>query len=156
MRIAPILPFSLLLLLSGCATEPKPAPAPAKKAVTRPLDERHRFPRENQLKTELADDHVLGKDFLPGGNVAHYRKGAQNYELLLIKTSDPTTAAILLLDYKKKLDNAKVIPSFGGYFGEDGARPTFVFAKSAWLCGVIGLGEAEADAVARDFASRLP
>ena len=158
MRTAFFLSVPLALLLAGCGSEPKPAaaPAPVKKAVIKPLDERHRFPRDNQVKTEVADEHALGKDYLPGGNIAHYQKGKQSWDLLLIRASDASASALLLLDYKKKLDGAEVLPSFGGFYGKDGDKPTFIFAKNAWLCGVIGLPKAEADAVAREFAARLP
>jgi hypothetical protein len=64
-------------------------------------------------------------------------------------------AAVLLLDFKKQLANPKVIAHFGGYFGKDGDKPTFLFAKNEWLCGVIGLPLADADARGREFASRL-
>ena len=48
-----------------------------------------------------------------------------------------------------------MIAHFGGYFGNDGGKPAFLFAKNEWFCGVIGLPMADADARAREFAGRL-
>jgi hypothetical protein len=141
------------LLLAGCSSQP-PAPTPAKKAV-RPKDDTRRFPAANQVEAKVVDDHLFGHAFLPGGNLAHYKNGKQEYDLILIRTASPSDAALLLLDYKQKLTNSKVVPGFGGFFGQDGARPAFLFAKSEFLCGVIGLPEPDADAVARTFAARI-
>ena len=50
---------------------------------------------------------------------------------------------------------AKLVPSFGGYFGQDNGRPVFVFTKNAWIAGVVGLPEKQADTEARTLAGRL-
>jgi len=144
------------LLLFGCASETKPAAAPAvaKKAV-KPSNESRYFPVANRVTTRLVEDHLLGHDFLPGGNIAHYKAGKQEYDLILIKTKSATEAAVLLLDYKNKLESPKLIAHFGGYFGKDGEKPAFLFAKNEWFCGIIGLPMAEADTLARDFAIRF-
>lgn len=156
MRSSTLILLSSALLLSGCASETKPAPAPAPvKRAAKPSDESHRFPPAHQAETKLIDDHLLGHDFLPGGNIAHYKLGNQEYDLVLIKTKSPTDAAILLLNYKNKLEAPKMIAHFGGYFGKDGGKPAFLFAKNEWFCGVIGLPMADADARAREFAGRL-
>ena len=65
-------------------------------------------------------------------------------------------AAFLLPDWRKALTNPKLVPSFGGYFGEEAGRPLFVFAKGAWNAGVAGLAEKQADAQARLLAAELP
>ncbi len=145
-----------ILLLAGCSQEPKsaPAPAPEKKAAP-PPDDTRRFPAEGQQEAKVVSEHILGHSFLPGGNLATYQRGKQQYRLVLIRTASPTDAAILLLDFKKSLSNPKLIAHFGGYFGQDGAQPTFVFTKGQWLAAVVGLSESEADAVARPFAARL-
>jgi len=149
--------FLASLLMAGCSSEPKSVetPAPAKKAAPKPYDATRRFPAASQVEAKVVDEHLLGHEFLPGGNIAHYRKGKQEYDLILIRTSSPDAAALLLLDYKKKLENPKVIAHFGGFAGKDGSRPAFLFAKGVWLAGVIGLPEAEADMAAREFAARL-
>ncbi len=104
---------------------------------------------------ELVPDHVLGKEYLPGGNVGKYKAGGKEYEMFLIKTGGSQDAALLVFDIKKDLKDSKLIPHFGGYFGQDNGRGVFVFAKNAWLVGIAGLGEKDADAVAREFAARL-
>jgi hypothetical protein len=144
-------------LLAGCGggAEPKkPAAAPAKK---RPAvaDETHRFPAEGRIDAKVVEDHVLGREFLPGGNVARYRRGKQEFEMFLIRTKVPEAAALLLFDYKKRMENPKLIAHFGGYYGKDGDRMVFVFAKGAWLAGVAGLPEKDADMAARELAARL-
>jgi len=156
MRSFTLILISSALLLVGCASETKPAAAPpVVKKAAKPSDETHRFPAANQVDAKLVDEHLLGHDFLPGGNIAHYKLGKQEYDLLLIKTKSPTDAAILLLNFKNKLEAPKMIAHFGGYFGKDGGKPVFLFAKNEWFCGVIGLPMADADARAREFAGRL-
>ncbi len=97
----------------------------------------------------------MGKPFMPGGTLARYKKGKKEYEMFVAKLATSTDAAILLLYWQKALADPKLIPSFGGYFGMDGGRPVFVFSKGAWIGGVAGLPEKEADAQARTLASRL-
>ena len=113
------------------------------------------MPLENRVSAGVVDDHSLGRSWLPGGTVAHYKKGAKEWDLILVKAESASKAAVWLLDYKRELDGAKVIPSFGGFFGVDKGRPAFVFTKGAWLAFVIGLAEADADTVGRTFAARL-
>lgn len=121
-----------------------------------PADESRYFPKPNQVKTELVAAKLLGKTFLPGGNIGHYKKAGKPYRMFLARTSSSTAAAIALLDWKKSLKTHKLIAHFGGYYGLDGAEPVFVFAKGDWIAGIIGLTEKEADAEARIFAARLP
>ena len=87
--------------------------------------------------------------------LAHYRKGKREFDVILIKSSGPEAAALLLYSYKQKLTDPKVVAIFGGFSGKDGERPAFLFAKGPWLCGVLDLPDAEADPVARDLAARL-
>ncbi|MBI1353740.1 MAG: hypothetical protein GC160_05285 [Acidobacteria bacterium] len=104
---------------------------------------------------ELVEDHALGKDYLPGGNVATYEKDGKSYRLILLVVKDPDTAALLSFEAKSHLEGAKLVPSFGGYFGMDGETPWFLFPKTNHLLGVVGLPQDEADAVAREFAARV-
>ena len=153
MRLA--LPLATLAL-AACTPKPEPAPAPAPvKKAARPPDDTHRFPAQNQVESKLVTEPLYGHPFLPAGNIATYKKGSSQYELLLVRAASPTDAAILLLDYKKALQNPKLIAHFGGYFGQDNGRSVFVFTKTRWLAAVVGLPEAEADAIARTFAARL-
>lgn len=123
--------------------------------LAQPADESRRLPAANRVKAEVVPKALLGKTFMPGGTLATYKKGAKEYRVFITKLKDPTTAAILLLDWKKALKDAKLVPSFGGYFGNDGGQPTFVFTKGPWMAGMVGLSEKEADAEARVLATRL-
>ena len=87
--------------------------------------------------------------------MAHYKRGAKEWDLFLAKASGADTAALLLLDFKKQMTNTHVVAHFGGFAGMDGDRPAFVFAKGRWLAGVLGLPEKEADIAAREFAARI-
>jgi hypothetical protein len=59
------------------------------------------------------------------------------------------------MDFKDRLEGAKFIATFGGYFGLDGQTPVFLFPIGSYLAGIVGLPQQEADQVARDFAARL-
>ncbi len=147
---------ALLVMLSACGEAPKPASAtPRKIEAPKPTDESRRFPKANLVETVVVDKELLGKPFMPGGTIARYKKGRAEYEMFIAKLPDATAAAFLLLDWQKALNGAKLNPGFGGYFGMDGKRPVFVFPKGAWMAGVAGLPEKEADAQARILASLI-
>jgi hypothetical protein len=103
----------------------------------------------------VADDHLLGKPFMPGGTLAHYKRGKIEYTMFVAKAPTAQEAAFRLLDWHKAMTGAKIIPSFGGYFGLDAGRPVFVFAKGLWIAGVAGLPEKDADLAARGLAAHL-
>jgi hypothetical protein len=150
----------LAALLVSCGSEPKPtvpAEAPKTKAATapKPADESSRFPKPNLIDTKVVDDHLIAKPFMPGGTIAHYKKGKLEYDMFITKLANPTDAAILLPDWRKALTDAKLIPSFGGYYGTDAGRPIFVFSKGAWIAGIVGLPKKDADAHARVLAAAL-
>ena len=122
------------------------------------LDESRRFPTANLVDTKLVDKQLLGKPFMPGGTLASYKKGKTAYNMFVAKLPSAAEASFLLLDWKKVLADAHFVPSFGGYFGHDGndaGRPVFVFSKGAWIAGVVGLPEKDADLQARALAARL-
>ena len=149
------------LLLASCggpAAKESAVDAPPTKPAVAPLairDETRRFPSKDRASVAVVPDHLDGKAYLPGGNLASYARGKTGFRAFLVETASPTAAAILLGDVRKNLQDAKFIPSFGGYFGKDGATPYFVFAKGKWLAGVAGLPQSDADAFAREFAARL-
>ncbi|HLK22986.1 MAG TPA: hypothetical protein VKT81_28780 [Bryobacteraceae bacterium] len=151
------LSLTAVLWLSSCGSQPKPvASEPAPKAETpKPPDESARFPTTNLVDTKVVDKELMGKSFMPGGTLAHYKKGKKEYEMFVTKLATATDAAILLPDWRKALADAKLVPSFGGYFGMDAGRPVFVFSKGAWIAGIAGLSEKDADAEARILAARL-
>lgn len=153
MRIALVVLGCTLL---GCGGAPAPeqteeaaAPKPA------PPDERRRFPADGRTDMQLVNDHALGKDYLPGGNVAAYEKDGKTYQLFLLPIESAEKAGFLAMDVRDQLADTKFVASFGGWYGMDGETPWFVFAKNQYLLGVVGLEEAEADLVARDFAARV-
>ena len=151
------LPAALIATLCGCGSTPpkeQPQAAPAPAAV-KPVDEGRRFPAANRAVLRLVEDHVLGKDFLPGGNVAEYRRKGKTYQQFLVRSTTAEAAALLLFDYKSHLKEAKFLAHMGGYFGMDGATPVYLFQKGVFLAGFVGLPEKEADVLARQFAAQL-
>lgn len=157
MRSRVVLPAVLVALSMSCGSEPKPQAAknPKKAEAPKPADESRRFPSSNLVDTQVIARQLLDKSFMPGGTLANYRKGNTAYSMFVAKLPSPTDAALLLLDWKKALTGARLIPSFGGYVGQDGGRPVFVFTKGSWIAGVAGLPERDADLAARSLASRL-
>ncbi|MGD0365569.1 MAG: hypothetical protein ABSC93_32195 [Bryobacteraceae bacterium] len=152
-----VIPALAAALLISCGAEPKPsAPEPDKPAAAaRPADESRRLPLADRVDAQVVDNHLLDKPFMPGGTLAHYKRGKIEYSMFVARMPNAQDAAFLLLDWHKALASAKIIPAFGGYFGQDGARPVFVFAKGAWVAGVAGLPEKDADLAARGLAAHL-
>ena len=97
----------------------------------------------------------MGKDFLPGGNVARYDDNGKQWRQFLVHVDSPTSAALLLNEYRGAMEGAKYLAHMGGYFGKDGEDDVLVLQKGRWVMGIVGLPEKEADMVARDFAARL-
>ena len=157
MRIVDVMVPVACVLLVSCGSQPKPAEEAPKKeeAPPKPPDESARFPTANLVKSEVVNTNLLGKPFMPGGTLAHYKKGNKEYEMFVAKLPTATDSAILLPDWRKALADSKLEPSFGGYSGSDGGRPVFVFAKGPWIAGIAGLSEKDADAQARLLAANL-
>ncbi len=148
--------MTMIVALSGCGVpSEQPPPKKAAEPVSAPSDESHRFPSQDRVKAEIVNDHLLGKDFLPGGNLAEYTRAGKTYQLFLIEAKSPRAAALLMNDHQKTLSNAKFIAHMGGYFGLDGDQPVYIFAKGKWLAGLVGLPQEKADLIAREFAARL-
>ena len=152
-----MLPLAALAMLVSCGTEQKQrADEPAKPAkAAKPSDESRRLPLADRVDAAVVDHQLLGKPFMPGGTLGHYKRGKSDYSMFIARAANAQDAAFLLLDWNKALTGAKIIPSFGGYFGQDGGQPVFVFAKGSWIAGVAGLSEKEADAAARTLAAHL-
>jgi hypothetical protein len=155
MRTLTVTAFAILL--SSCDSKPAPAPpdAPKQAAMPRPSDESRRFPKTNLVGTIVVDKQLFSKPFMPGGTLAHYKKGKTEYDMFIAQTGSPNDAALILPDWRKALTDPKLIPSFGGYFGRDAGRPVFVFTKGAWIAGIAGLQQKESDAEARKLAAAL-
>ncbi len=119
------------------------------------MDQRWKFPQANQVSAQVVDDHLLGKPFLPGGNLADYNDKGKQYQLFLVRTASPEEAMGLLFELKKSMTESKFVAHMGGYFGTDGAKTIYTFQKGPYLAGVVGLPEVEADLLGRQFAARL-
>lgn len=154
MRFVSLFCFALLTISCGGGNSPAPA---AKTEVAPPaaaaekIEPFGRFPKEGLVKVTVVEAHLMGKPFLHAGSLATYAK----HEAFVTEFASPTDAAIALLDYKKTMTDAKLVPAFGGYFGKDGERPVFVFTKGKWLAGIAGLGEKAVDLPARKLAAAL-
>ena len=158
MRLPAVLIAALAVLLAACGSQPtQPATTENPKQVepAKPADESARFPKANLVETKVVGKEIMAKPFMPGGTIARYKNGKTEYEMFVAKLPSATDAAILLPDWNKALTGSKLVPSFGGYFGDDGGRPVFVFAKGAWIAGIAGLPEKQADAQARILAAEL-
>jgi hypothetical protein len=135
----------VLFLATGASAADPPKPA----------DESRRLPKTNLVRSEVVPTHIMSKTFMPGGTVGHYKKAKSEYEMFIAKLASPTAAAIALSDWRKTMTSPKLVASFGGYFGDDGGKPAFVFTKGAWVAGVRGLPQSEADLQARVLAGQI-
>ncbi|HWC97941.1 MAG TPA: hypothetical protein VG456_14365 [Candidatus Sulfopaludibacter sp.] len=142
----------LAALTISCSPDTKTTPVAETVQKPKPADESRRFPKTNLVETKVVDSELMGKKFMPGGTLAHYKRGAVEYDMFIAKSAN---AAYLLPDWDKALTNSKLVPSFGGYFGEDAGRPVFVFSKGDWIAGIAGLPAKDADTEARTLATRI-
>jgi hypothetical protein len=148
---------TVVVTAASCSSPPKqstPQPA-AQSEPAKPPDESRRFPQNGRIETKVVENHLLDRPFMPGGTLAHYKKGKSDYDMFAARLATPTDAALLLLDWKKDMPDATLVASFGGYFGQDAGRPTFVFTKGPWIAGIAGLPLKQADAEARVLAAEL-
>jgi hypothetical protein len=145
--------LAVAVFLTGCSQSPKAPPEQASAAPSRPkpADESRRFSKQGLLETTVVDNAIWGKAFMPGGTTAKYK----NHEAFVARLPSATDAAFLLLDWKKELKDAKLIPSFGGYAGTDNGAGVFVFTKGEWIAGIRGLNQKRADTEARILAAQL-
>ena len=95
------------------------------------------LPAEGLKGTEVVQNHLLGKEQMPGGTLGNYEAKGKKYRLFVIDVDDNQKAAFLLLDLKKTLKDPDYIDYMGGYFGNDGAQNVYVFAKLHYLAGVV-------------------
>lgn len=153
--LAPIVLLSWACSSSSDSGAQKKIAVPVKPAFPQPVEEAKRFPKANQVELRVVDHNLFGKDFLPGGTLAQYSRGKVKYQLFLGRAGSPNAAAIALGDWKNQMNGAKFVASFGGYFGSDGGKPVFAFTKGDAILGVVGLDQAEADTVAREFAAKV-
>jgi hypothetical protein len=133
----------------------KPKAEAAPPSAKKPREETRRFPSQNRVSVEIVDNHVMGKDFLPGGNVAQYDDNGKRWRQFLVQVDSPTSAALLLNEYRAQMEGPKYLAHMGGYFGKDGVEDVLVMQKARWVLGIVGLSQKDADIVARNFAARV-
>ena len=150
---------ALVVLFAACdipsdaPKEPKMDNAPP--LIQKPSDETRRFPLQDRIRVEIIDDQILGKEFLPGGNLAFYDRNGKNWRQFLVQADSATAAALLLNDYRASMTEPKYLAHMGGYFGKDGNDDVLVLQKGRWVMGVVGLPEEDADIAARGSAAWL-
>ncbi|MCC7339516.1 MAG: hypothetical protein IT170_00395 [Bryobacterales bacterium] len=150
----------LLLLWASCGPAPKEAAPAAEPAASAPrpaaVDVSRYLSSDDRVKVQLVEDHLLGIQALPGGNIAEYSKGGKRFRQFLLKAPSVALSAVYLTDLKDAMSNPKFVASFGGYFGDLKGEPAFVFTKNEYVTGFLGLSREEADAAGRTAAARIP
>ena len=144
-----------ILLACGQAPAPEAAQVPEPAPPPPPRDQSYRFPKEGLVSTSIAADHILGKDFLPPGNVAEYSVNGKAYSRFLINETGEEKATMAAFDIKGNLTDATFIADFGGYAGTLDGQPWFIFPRKSVIAGIVGLPQEEAHEVGRVFASQL-
>jgi hypothetical protein len=145
--------FSLLLACGSPA--PEAAKAPEAAPLPPPRNESYRFPKEELVSTSIAADHILGKDFLPPGNVAEYSRDGKTYTLFLIAALNEEKATMLAYDISTHLTGSAFIADFGGYAGALDGEHWFIFPKRRAVAGIVGLSQEEAHELGRVFAAQM-
>jgi len=150
--------WALLAALSlwGCGSSPEPMAKPAPPVAAAPVpDHTSVLPKQGLTSSRVVPDHILGVAKLPGGSLGEYTVKGKSYQLFIIDAETNQKAAFLLLDLKATLNKPEYIAYMGGYAGSDGNRDIYVFAKTHYLAGVVGLPKAAADPIAIELASHL-
>jgi hypothetical protein len=149
--------LALAVIATSCSSAPAPQPKEQKVASAHkpPKDLPGKFPSEGQTGMQLVPDHLLGKEFMPGGNLADYKTAPGTYQIFLLQAPDAQAAAFLLLDWKSAMPDATYLAHMGGYFGHDQGKALYIFAKGPYLAGIVGLAQEKADLEARKFAAHL-
>ena len=137
------------------AAKTEEAAKPKEEAPPPVKDNTGLLPEAGRVSATVVPNHLLDIAALPGGTLGDYKVGKTKYQLFIIETASAQDSAILLLDLKVSLTSPSYIAYMGGYFGTDADKPVYVFAKSKYLAGVVGLPKDSADPVARQLAARL-
>jgi hypothetical protein len=145
----------LAAVLLSCGSESKPPAVAEKAAAPKPADESRHLPKAGLVESHVVDRELLGKSFMPGGTLGHYKVGKSEFDMFVARMPSAQDAAFLMIDWSKALANSKLVPSFGGYTGDDAGHPVFVFSKGVWVAGVVGLPQKDADTQARPLANLL-
>ena len=147
--------FIAALGLAACSSAPErkaEAPPPAPPPVK---DDTALLLTANRTGAKVVSDHLLGIQTLPGGTIGDYEAAGRKYQLFVIESDTAQDAALLLLDAKGAMQDPDYIAYMGGYFGSTGQGLVYVFAKTKYLAGVVGLPKDKADPIARQLAAQL-
>ncbi len=147
------------ILSCGSSTESKTSETVAPTAKLRHPEQEdlsRYMPKENRVSTSVTEGNLFENENLPRATVAEYKTGAKTYQQFLFKAQNPGMAAVYLGHAKDAMANAKFVAGFGGYFGEVGGKPVFVFVKNEYVTGLVGLSREDADAEGRLIAVRIP
>ena len=113
------------------------------------------MPSADQVSKQEVADHILGKPFLPGGTMAHYKTGTAEYDLFVAQFPTHTDASIALANLEGAIQGARLVKDMDGYFGGDAGRPILVFPMDRWIGGVLGLPLPEAKEAGRVLTARF-
>lgn len=138
------LPFAAVLLLTACSSQSKPGP-----------NESRQLPSANQISKQEVSGHILGKPFLPGGTLAHYKTPSAEYDMFVTQFPSHTDASIALANLEGNIQGAKLVKDMDGYFGSNAGRPILVFPMDMWIGGVLGLPLPEAEQAGRALAANF-
>jgi len=143
------------LSLAACSSAPeKKAEAPP-AAPPKVRDDTSLLLSANRTGAKVVPDHLLGIDKLPGGTIGEYEAAGQKYQLFVTESDTIQDAALQLLDARGAMKDPEYISYMGGYFGATGSGALYVFAKTRYLAGVVGLSKDKADPIARQLAAQL-
>jgi hypothetical protein len=143
-----------VLLAAGCSTQSTEAKSQSPKTATT-KDESDLFPSAGRLATQVYPDHMMNKQFLPGGTMAEFQGDKGEYREFLVHLANGRNASFLLQDYKQSLRNTTELPDKAALFGTDDGQPTYVFVRGPYLAGIVGLPEDQARAVAKEWSDKL-
>lgn len=157
MKQAALVIISAVLLSCGGETKTETAAKPKLPELPRPIAEDVRFPAPDRKSVTVETGHLLGLEYLGGGNIAEYDTGKLKYKLLLIRCKNATQAGSYIFDIKNQMGNPTFVASYGGYYAASTpSGPLFVFAKGSYIGGIAGLSEADAVQTGKEFAARIP
>lgn len=147
-----------LALLGACGSDKPAAKGPERPALPdlpNAIAEDVRFPSAGREGVSVVPAPLLGMEVLASGNLANYSKGNKQWKLFTIRCRNATQAGSYLFTIKGQLKDPKFIASYGGYFASTPQGGLLVFAKNQYVGGIVGLEEAEAIEIGKQFGARL-